>query len=120
MALREKVAGRVTLLLHPGESVRQVFLAQGGLNPWLAAYFGLLMPMLVRRRIIAVTDYAIVVFEAGFNGTKPGRAIDRLPRGTRIGPVKGVWSPINLAGEKLWVHRRFHKDINAADSVFSR
>jgi hypothetical protein len=120
VALRDKLAERATLMLFPGESARQVFLAQGGGSPWLVNLLGVFSAMFAKRRIIAVSDYAIVVIEANLNGTKPVRVLARLPRGIRLGPVRGIWSPINLGGEKLYVHRRFHKDIEAADRMFSR
>jgi hypothetical protein len=117
MALRDKLADRVTPLLESGEQPQQVFLAQGGLNPWLAGLLGVLGRALVKPRLIAVTDRGVVVFEASFTGTKPASLLARLPRATRLGPVGGLWAPITVAGEKLYVHKRFHKDVNTADGV---
>ncbi len=118
MALRDKLAERVTPLLEAGEQPQQVFLAQGGANPWLANGLGLLgRALLAKPRIIAVTNRAIVVIEANFNGTKPTKVLARLPRSTRLGEVSGLWSAINIGGEKLYVHKRFHTDVEAADGV---
>jgi hypothetical protein len=120
MALRDKLATRVTPMLEPGEELQQVFLAQGGVSPWIGNSFGLIgLAMLVKRRIIAVTDRAIVVLEANFNGTSPTKVLARVPRGTRIGDVKGVWAKVALADQKLYVHKRFHSDVRAADGVAS-
>jgi hypothetical protein len=117
MGMREKLIARVQPLL-PGETIQQVFLAQSGVSPWIGNTFGFLGQAVVRRRIVAVTERAIVVFSADFNGTKPKELLRRLPRGTKIGPAKGLWSPINLGGdEKAWTHSRFHKDVQAADAV---
>jgi hypothetical protein len=118
MALRDKLANRVTPMLEPGEQLQQVFLAQGGASPWIGNSFGLIgLALLVKRRIVAVTDRGIVVFEANFNGTNPTKVLTRLPRGTRIGDVSGIWAKVSLANEKLYVHKRFHSDVRAADGV---
>jgi hypothetical protein len=61
MGIREKLAERVQPML-PGEHLQQVFPAQAGLSPWLGGSFGLLGATLVKRRIVAVTDQAVVVF----------------------------------------------------------
>jgi hypothetical protein len=117
MGMREKLIARMQPLL-PGENIQQVFLAQSGASPWIGNSFGFLGQAIVRRRIVAVTERAVVVFAADFNGTKPRELLRRLPRGTKLGPVKGIWSQINLGGdEKTWVHTRFHKDVQAADAV---
>ena len=117
MGMREKLIARVQPLL-PGENIQQVFLAQSGVSPWIGNSLGFLGQAVVRRRIVAVTDQAVVVFAADFNGTRPKGLLRRLPRGRTIGPVKGLWSPIDLGGdEKTWVHSRFHKDVLAADAA---
>jgi hypothetical protein len=118
MGRRESLQERVQALL-PDEQVQQVFMAQAGANPWIGNSFGLLGQFMVKRRIIAVTDQAVVVFGATFNGTTPTEMIRRLPRQTRLGPVKGIWSTINIGAEKTWVHRKFHKDVKAADAALS-
>jgi hypothetical protein len=120
VALRDKLVDRVQPFLEPGETVQCVFLAQAGASPYLANSFGLLGSILgVKRRIVAVTDRAVLVLEADFGGTKPQQVLARLPRSTRLGPVKGVWAKAQVNGEKLYVHRRFHKDVVSADGVMS-
>lgn len=118
MGLREKLTERVQPLL-PGEQVQQVFMAQAGVNPWIGNMFGLVGQSLVRRRIVAVTDQAVVVFGATFNGGKPTEVLRRLPRETRLGPTKGIWSQVNVGDEKTWVHAKFRKDVSAADATVS-
>lgn len=60
------------------------------------------------RRGVLVTDRNVVVLEYGrFAGVRPIRVIARLPQGTRIGPMSGTWAPIELAGERLWVHKKW-------------
>lgn len=120
MALRDKLAARVTPMLEPGEQLQQVFLAQGGVSPWIGNSFGLIgLAAMVKRRIVAVTDRGIVVLEANFNGTSPTKILARVPRGSRIGEVKGIWAKVALGDEKLYVHKRFHSDVRAADGVAS-
>lgn len=116
MGLREKLTERVQPLL-PGEQVRQVFMAQAGVNPWIGNMFGLMGQLMVRRRIVAVTDKAVVVFGATFNGGKPTEVLRRLPRETRLGPTKGIWSQVSVGDEKTWVHAKFRKDVSAADAT---
>ncbi len=39
-----------------------------------------------------------------------------LPRSTRLGPPQGVlWHQLDLTGEKLFVNRRYFKQVVAAD-----
>lgn len=45
--------------------------------------------------------------------------VTELPRSTRLGPGTGVWHQIPAGTEKLRVHRRFYKDIEAADSALT-
>jgi hypothetical protein len=40
-----------------------------------------------------------------------------LPRSTRLGPGTGIWHRIPAGQENLRVHRRFFKDIDAADAA---
>ncbi|MFI6761832.1 hypothetical protein ACIBF5_22095 [Micromonospora sp. NPDC050417] len=75
---------------------------------------------LAKRRIVAVTGDAVVVMEAGgVNGTTPTKVLARLPRHTRLGPVRGVWAKTRIGEEKLYVHLRFHKQVRAADAALA-
>src|SRR4051812_26208490 len=115
MALRAKLNARVTPLLEAGEQVQYTFPADAGVTPWLANGFGLIgRALLAKPRLIAVTDRAVVILQAGIGGTSPTKVLTRLPRDTRIGPAKGIWAPVVLASQKMYVHKRFHKDIEAA------
>jgi hypothetical protein len=100
-SLREKLAERAGPYLQPGEQVQQIYFA-------------------VKPRIIVVTNSRILVLPAGrMTPSKPtaGGAAGVLPRQTPLGPVSGLWSATNVNGEKLWVHKRFHKDVAAADAA---
>src|SRR6266540_1547395 len=77
-ARRDKLRKNVQPVLQPGETVEQVFIAQGGMTPWVAnmplfgALGALVMQSWVSRRIIAVTDRAVVVIQASkFAATSP-------------------------------------------------
>jgi hypothetical protein len=117
MALRDKLAERVQPLLEPGEQVQEVALSQTGPSPYLAIVTYLVF-FAVKRRIIVVTDRAIVIVKAGaWTGTSAKEVIARLPRGTRLGPLSGLWAKAVINGEQQWIHKRFHGDIARADSV---
>jgi hypothetical protein len=121
MALRDKLAERTRPYLEDGEQVEQVFLAQTGPTPWLMGLIGgLAMMLAVKRRIIVVTDRAIVVLAAGaWTGTNAKSVVARLPRQTRFGALKGLWARIELDGQRMWVHKRFFKDVAEADAKVS-
>ncbi len=123
MAMRDKLAERVQPLLEPGERIQEIFPARGGVSPWISAQFGalgaLLFSAFIKWRIVAVTDRSVLLVRSGASGTSAKEILARLPRHTQLGPVKGIWPKIQVGPEKLWVHRRFHKDITAADAKIS-
>jgi hypothetical protein len=49
--------------------------------------------------------------------TKVNEVIDELPRHTQIGPASGLWYKCETLGERLYIHKRFHKDIAQADAA---
>lgn len=72
----------------------------------------------ITRRAVFVTDQDVVVLAYGrFGGVRPTRVIARLPQGTRIGPMSGTWAQIELAGERLWVHKKWQGDAAAFTPV---
>jgi hypothetical protein len=118
MALRDKLIERSRSYLEDGEQVEQVFLAQTGPTPWLMALIGAIaMAFATKRRIVLVTDRAIVLLHASaWTGTTPKSVVARLPRQTRIGPLSGVWGKTELNGQRTWINKRFFKDVEAADA----
>jgi hypothetical protein len=40
-----------------------------------------------------------------------------LPRSTRIGPPSGLWYKTEVLGERMYINKRFHKDVEAADQA---
>ena len=119
MALRDKLASRTQPFLEPGEQVQQIFPAQVGPNPWMIPAIGPVIVMLISKiRVIAVTDRAVLVLNSSKLTPKPTGLIHRLPRQTRLGPIEGkIWGKTTIAGERTWVHKRFHKDLQAADTA---
>ncbi|HTZ93080.1 MAG TPA: hypothetical protein VMB74_11845 [Streptosporangiaceae bacterium] len=118
MALRDSMRNSAAQYLQPGEEVQAVIGAQTA-SQWVAALTGAFVFLgLNRYRILAVTPARIVVLDAGKTSMKTARGVVmELPRATRLGPCSGVWHRIPAGGETLRVHRRFFKDIDAADAV---
>jgi len=116
MALRDKLQERVQPLLDPGEQVQAVVPAQTGMNPMAVLLVGAIIAVLVNKYwMIVVTDRRIVVMKQSKLMMKP-KGVDReLPRGTPIGPVSGLWGKSQVLGQKTYIHKRFHKDVDHAD-----
>jgi hypothetical protein len=116
MALRDKLRTRVQPLLEPGETIQEVFLAQEGKGWMVGLGAGLLMLIFANPLVIAATDRAIVVFRQSKLTATPQALLARLPRDTPFGPVRGLWAKVDLSGKQVYVHRRFHGDVRAADA----
>lgn len=117
MAIRDKMRANAAPYLEPGETVQAVFGAQT-----TSAYFVLISIWIIifanAYRVIIVTDKRILVGRSGRMSTTPVKEIIReLPRSTRIGAPTGLWWRSESLGEKLYVHKRFHKDVVEADSL---
>ncbi|KPM51521.1 hypothetical protein CcI49_15595 [Frankia sp. CcI49] len=81
--------------------------------------FALVVLARTRNRIVVVTDQAVVVLEAGlFASRTPSGPVPlvRLPRRTVLGPPRGFVGSMSLAGEKVWIPFRHHKDVAAANA----
>ena len=120
MALRDAMSDSAAPYLRPGEQVQAVIGAQTA-SQWLAAITGIFVFLgLNRYRILAVTPTRILVLDTGKTSMKKARGVVmELPRSTRLGPPTGLWHQIPAGQETLRVHRRFFKDIEAADNVGS-
>ena len=113
MALRDSAAE----YLRPGETVQAVFGAQTAsqLMAEVSGVFRLLG--LNRYRIVVITPQRVLILDAGGDTMTTARGVvAELPRSTRLGPPSGLWHVIPAVGEKLRVHRRFFKDIEAAET----
>jgi hypothetical protein len=104
--------------MRPGETIQAVIGAQTA-SQWLAALTGFLVFLgLNHYRILAVTPARILVLDAGKTSMKRARGVvTELPRSTRLGPGTGMWHQIPAGQETLRVHRRFFKDLEAADTA---
>lgn len=116
MALRDSMRTSAAAYLQPGEPVQAVIGAQTA-SPMLAALTGVFVFLgLNRYRMLAVTPNRIVVLDTGkMSMAKARGVVMELPRSTRLGPATGVWHQIPAGDETLRVHRRFFKDVEAAD-----
>jgi hypothetical protein len=117
MAIRDKLRANAQHVLQPGETIQAVFCGQT-----TSQYFALISFWIIlltnAYRVVVVTDRRILVCKSGrFTMTSIKEVLRELPRGTRIGPPNGLWWRSETLGERLYVHRRFHKDVNAADAV---
>jgi hypothetical protein len=117
--MRVDLVQRCTPLLPRGSQIRQVFICQAAPNRsyFLITYLTGLAIFWVRYRCVAVTQDAIYVLESSkpSGGARPKSLVGTLPRETRLGPVSGRWAPLDLFGERHWVHKRFHQEVTDAD-----
>jgi hypothetical protein len=120
VALRDSMRDSAVQYLAPGEPVQAIIGAQTA-SQWVAGLAGVFVFLgLNRYRILAVTPSRIVVLDSGKTSMKKARGVvTELPRSTRLGPGTGLWHQIPAGTEKLRVHRRFFKDIDAADSALA-
>ena len=117
MAIRDKMRANASHLLQPGEEIQAVIGAQTK-SQWFALISYWIIAFTNAYRVIVVTDRRIIVTKSGRLSMTPVKEVLReLPRGTKIGPASGLWFKCDTLGEKLYIHKRFHKDVAAADSV---
>lgn len=121
MAVRVDLVARSGPFLPSGsaDKVRQVFICQAAPNHLYFLITYLTGPAIfwVKYRCVADTEVVIYVLESSktSGGAKPKSLVGTLPRQTQLGPVSGRWSPLDLFGERHWVHRRFHEEVTNAD-----
>jgi hypothetical protein len=117
MAIRDKLQANVQPHLAAGETIQAVFCAQT-----ISAYFALISYWIIvarnSYRVVAATDRRILVFSSGRLTTAQAKTlVGEYPRVTRLGPPHGLWYKCEALGEPLYINRRFHKDVEAADAV---
>jgi hypothetical protein len=106
-------------LLQPGEVVRVVFPAQTT-SQWFALLSYWIIIIRNSYRAIVVTDRRILVCRSGrFTVTPVKEILGEFPVTTRIGPPSGLWYKCESLGEPLYIAKRFHKDVVAADAQAS-
>jgi hypothetical protein len=117
VALRDKLRENAAHVLQPGETIQSVFCAQT-----TSQYFALISYWIIllsnAYRVVVVTDRRILVCSSGrLRMTPVNEVLRELPRSTRIGQPSGLWWRCESLGERLYINKRFHKDVNAADAV---
>lgn len=119
-AIHDSMREAAAVFLRPGETIDAVFGAMT-YSVLKAAATGELGMGGNRYRIFAVTSSRILVLDAADPTWKSVKGVAaELPRSTRLGPPGGLlWHVIPIGEEKLRVHRRFFKDIRAADAAVS-
>jgi hypothetical protein len=119
MAIRDKLAQRATPFLEPGEQVQSVFLAQSGPSPYWSLLSTWIVVIAAGYATVVVTDRAIVVLRNGrLLGSVAKGLTARLPRQPMDNP-SGLWGQVQLGGTRYWVHKRFHKDVQAANAAIA-
>jgi hypothetical protein len=117
MAIRDKIRKNAEPHLQPGETVQVVFAAQTT-SQWFALISYWIIIFKNSYRVVVVTDRRILVCRSGRLTTTPIKAVlSEWPRATKIGPASGLWYKCDSLGERLYIHKRFHKDVAAADSA---
>ena len=139
----------VEKFLEADEKVRWIIPAQGGLHPFTMLFFAvfILLAVLVldpaswimgvtistvvfavvailttaRYRVIAITANDVLLLKArGWRPAKPVELLDRIPRTSKFEVRSQFWSQVEIAGEKLWVHKRFQGKLDEADATLGR
>jgi hypothetical protein len=114
IAIRDKIIENSQQFLQPGEQVQAVI---GGQT--LSGYWSLLSSIVFfwnNYRAVLATDKRILVLHCGkLRMGKPQSVVREVGRATKIGPPSGLWFKSESLGEKMYIHKRFHKDIEAAD-----
>lgn len=116
MAIRDQLRENAAKHLQPGETIQAVFTAQTT-SQWLGLLSYWIIIFANAYRVVVVTDRRILLCKSGrFRVTPVNDVIRELPRSTKIGPPDGLWHKTEALGEKIYINRRFFKDIEAADA----
>lgn len=105
--------------LRPGETIQAVIPAQTSYpHPVLiASFYGMW-----RRtsRLVIATNERILIFRRTASGVLAELLAER-PRDITIGPPHAlfVFYRTNVLGERLYIHRRWFKDVRAADAAIA-
>ncbi len=115
MAIRDTIRANAQHVLEPGEVIQAVIPAQTT-SQWFALLSYWIIIFSNAYRAIIVTDRRILVCRSGrFRMTPVKDVLHQVPRSTPIGPPTGLWYRCDRLGERLYINKRFHKDVRAAD-----
>lgn len=116
--IRDKITANSRPFLYPAEPVVAVMVGQS-----ISGWWGVLTYVWFfwnRNIAVIVTTHRILVLDCGkWTMGTPKKVLRELPRATRIGPPSGLWWKCTSLGEKVYIHRRFHKDIARADAMLT-
>ena len=116
MGFRRRLRRHAQDLLAPGESIDAVFGAQTVSPWWRIMSYSLIMLVSGYRAVIA-TDRRILVCRCGrLRASAIKEVLAELPRQTPIGPLAGMWARTTALGGRLYIYRRFYKDVDDADA----
>jgi tRNA G37 N-methylase Trm5 len=120
MAIRDQMAANAAPLLQPGETIQAIFGAQTT-SQYLSLISYWIIVIKNSYRVVVVTDRRVLVCRSGrFRTTPVNEVLAELPRSTTIGEPHGLWWKCETLGEKLYINKRFHKDVRTADELASR
>jgi hypothetical protein len=103
MAVRDRLRKDAAQFLQPGEQIQAVFYAK---RPAAQA----------NDRAVVATDRRLL--KLNFLGRATGLE-GEAQREIRLGPCRGMFSPINAFESPVHVSRRFFKDVDEADRAVS-
>ena len=117
IAIRDKMRANARPHLEADEKIHAVFGAQTISQYWLLVTV-LILLFTNAYRVVVVTDRRILVCRSGRLFTSSVKEVLReLPRSTKIGPATGFWHRSETLGERLYTHKRYHKDVASADDL---
>jgi hypothetical protein len=120
MAIRDKLVASATPYLQEGEQIQAVFNAQT-MSQWMALISFWIIIFGNAYRVVVVTDRRILVCQTKRFQTTAITQVEReVPRSTQIGPAHGLWYQTAVLGQKLYIHKRFAKDVAAADAALGQ
>jgi len=116
MAIRDKLRANAQKHLKEGETIQHVMAAQTT-SAWMALLSYWIIIIKNSYRVIVVTDRRIFVAMSGrFTTTPVNDIVHEAPRSTKIGSPSGLWHKCETLGPTLYIHKRYFKDIQAADA----
>ena len=121
MSVRDKLGERARPYLKSGEQIQSVFIAMSGPSPYWSFFVPIINMAFSPYHEIVVTSRGIVVLDTTkWFSIKPKRQRLRHSRDFSFGQMKGLYGSFVLDDTKYWVHRRFHKDVAAADAALAQ
>ena len=117
MAIRDKLRANAAHVLRPGENVQAVFTAQTASPYWALLSYWIVM-FKNTYRVVIVTDQRILVCKSGrFSTTPVNEVVGEFPAPPRSARRRVSGTSATRSGDRLYIHKRFHKDVNAADGA---